>query len=161
MAKELVIDISKCTGCEYCKLACSFSHHGEFNPLKSRIHITTFISRSMAVPVVCYQCEDPWCAKACPSGAISIDRNPTDGSTVAVTVNESRCVGCKMCTLACPFGCIVVSEKHAEKCDLCGGDPQCVKVCRAGALRFAEPQVSIGGKRKGVAERLLRSYEEA
>ncbi len=159
MAKAIVLDISKCTGCGYCELVCSFTHHDEFNPLKSRIHVSTFISRSMAVPVVCYQCEDPWCVKACPAGSISIDKASRDEATV-VTVHEEKCVGCKMCTLACPFGCIVVSDGHAEKCNLCEGDPQCVKVCRAGALKFAEPQSGPVAKRKSVAERLLASYEE-
>ncbi len=159
MAKEIDIDISKCTGCEYCELVCSFTHHDEFNPRKSRIHVSVFINRCMAVPVVCYQCEDPWCAKACPAGAISTDQLSSDGVR-AVMVHEDKCVGCKMCTLACPFGCITVSDGHAKKCNLCGGDPECVKVCRAGALRFAEPQSGVVAKRKTVAERLLRSYEE-
>jgi carbon-monoxide dehydrogenase iron sulfur subunit len=160
MAKGLVIDISRCTGCGYCELVCSFAHHDEFNPLRARIHVTTFISRAMAIPVVCYQCEDPWCAKACPAGAISVNRDLGDGATT-VLVDESRCVGCKMCTLACPFGCIVVSDGCAEKCDLCGGDPECVKVCRSGALRFGEVQATVVSKRKAVAERLAGSYEEA
>ncbi|TET85990.1 MAG: 4Fe-4S dicluster domain-containing protein [Desulfobacteraceae bacterium] len=159
MAKGIVIDIGRCTGCGYCELICSFTHHGEFNPLKSRIHSSVFIDKSMAVPVVCYQCEDPWCAKNCPAGAISIDKDP-GGAVSVVTVHKDKCVGCKMCTLACPFGCIVVSDSYAEKCDLCGGDPQCVKVCRSGAIRFEEAHTSVAAKRKSVAERLLGSYQE-
>ena len=71
MPKSIVIDISKCTGCGYCELICSFAHHDEFNPLKARIRVNVFIEKSMAVPVVCYQCEGPWCAKACPTAAIT------------------------------------------------------------------------------------------
>ncbi len=159
MAKGLVIDIGRCTGCGYCELMCSFIHHGEFNPLKSAIHTNVFIEKSAAVPVVCYQCEDPWCLKACPAGAISIENEPTTGIRV-VKVNKERCVGCKMCTLACPFGCIVVSDGCAEKCDLCGGYPECVRVCRAGAIKFEEAGQGIAAKRKSVAERLLGSYQE-
>jgi Fe-S-cluster-containing hydrogenase component 2 len=138
---------------------CSFTHHGEFNPRKSRIQSDVFIEKSTAVPVVCYQCEDPWCAKACPAGAISIDQTARGGTKV-VMVHKDKCVGCNMCTLACPFGCIVVSEGYAEKCDLCGGDPQCVKVCRAKAIKFEEPHAGVTAKRRTVAERLLSSYQE-
>ena len=99
------------------------------------------------------------CAKACPAGAISIEREP-DGGVRVVAVDKDKCVGCKMCTLACPFGCIVVMDGHAEKCDLCGGDPQCVSVCRARAIKFEEARSGIEAKRKGVAERLLASYQE-
>ncbi len=159
MAKGIVIDIGRCTGCGYCELMCSFTHHDEFNPLKSRIHSHCFIEKSTAVPVVCYQCEDPWCVKSCPAGAILINKDP-DGRVSVVTVQKDKCVGCKMCTLACPFGCIVVSDGYAEKCDLCGGDPQCVKVCRARAIKFEEAGSSVTAKRKGVAERLLGSYQE-
>jgi carbon-monoxide dehydrogenase iron sulfur subunit len=62
---------------------------------------------------------------------------------------------------ACPYGCIVVSAKgYAEKCDLCGGDPECVKFCLTGALKFEEAGLGIMAKKKGVAERLLKSLAE-
>ncbi|MCF8069417.1 MAG: 4Fe-4S dicluster domain-containing protein [Desulfobacterales bacterium] len=159
MPKGLVIDIGRCTGCGYCELVCSFTHHGEFNPLKSRISVNMFISRSMAVPVVCSQCDEPLCAKACPSGALQIKISAKDGSKV-IEVDTDQCVGCKMCTLACPFGCVVVSEGKAEKCDLCGGDPQCVRFCRTKAIRFGEENTSISEKKKNMAERLLGSFQE-
>lgn len=159
MPKEIVIDISKCTGCGYCELICSFTHHDEFNPRKARIRVNTFIEKSMAVPVVCYQCEDPWCVNACPAGALHIETD-TSANTRMITVDKSQCVGCKMCTLACPFGCIEVTDGQAEKCDLCGGTPQCVNVCRAGALQFIDPKTAITAKKKSVAERLVNSYQE-
>ncbi len=160
MPKSLVIEIPKCTGCGYCELICSFAHHDEFNPLKARIRVNVFIDKAMAVPVVCYQCEEPWCAKACPAGALTVE---TDSKSEArmIKVNLERCVGCKMCTMACPFGCIVVDGGHAEKCDLCGGTPQCVKICRSGALKFADSQTAVTAKQKMVAKRLLDSYQEA
>ncbi|MEW5722749.1 MAG: 4Fe-4S dicluster domain-containing protein [Thermodesulfobacteriota bacterium] len=160
MSKALVIDISRCTGCGYCEIICSFAHHDEFNPLKSRIKVSVFLDKAMAVPVVCYQCEDPWCVKVCPSGALTIQRDPS-GEARIIAVDKERCVGCRMCTLACPFGCIVVNEGQAEKCNLCGGDPECVKVCRAGALKFADPHQAAMDKKKIVAERLLGSHQEA
>ena len=159
MSKNLVVDISRCTGCGYCELVCSFAHHNEFNPLKARIQVSIFIEKSMAVPVVCYQCEDPWCVKACPAGALTIQTD-SSGEARMIAVNKDRCVGCKMCTLACPFGCIVINEGIAEKCNLCYGEPQCVKFCRAGALRFEDPNEALTAKKKSVAERLVSSYQE-
>jgi Fe-S-cluster-containing hydrogenase component 2 len=160
MPKEIVIDISKCTGCGYCELICSFTHHDEFNPCKSRIRVNTFIEKSIAVPVVCFQCEDPWCVNACPAGALNIEVDANAGIRM-ITVDKLQCVGCKMCTLACPFGCIEVTDGQAEKCNLCGGTPQCVRVCRAGALQFIDPKIAVTAKKKSVAERLVNSYREA
>lgn len=160
MPKSLVIDISKCTGCGYCELICSFAHHDEFNPLKARIHVNVFIEKSMAVPVVCYQCEEPWCAKACPAAALTVETDSKHEARI-IKVNAERCVGCKMCTMACPFGCIVVAEGRAEKCDLCGGTPQCVRICRSGALKFTDADTAVADKQKATAKKLLDSYQEA
>ena len=73
-----------------------------------------------------------------------------------------QCVGCRMCMLACPYGNIIVSEKGcAEKCDLCDGDPECVKFCASGAMRFTDPELGLIARKKTVAEKLLDSYKEA
>jgi carbon-monoxide dehydrogenase iron sulfur subunit len=160
MGKMIVIDIEKCTGCGLCELICSFKHHGEFNPIKSRIHTNIFWQQAIAIPVVCYQCEKPWCGEICPAGAITTETDETSGTTL-IKVSEVKCVGCKMCMLACPFGCIVVSDRgYAEKCDLCGGDPECVKFCARGAIRFAEAELGMIAKKKTLAEKLLESYKE-
>ena len=160
MGKMLVIDINKCTGCHTCELACSFAHNGEFNPLKSRIHVSFFVEQATGIPVVCQQCNEAWCAKICPAGAITIEKDEVTGATL-VKVSEEKCVGCKMCTLACPFGGIVVSDKgHAEKCDLCGGDPECVKFCYPGALKFTKPELGMIARKQGLAQRILASYKE-
>jgi Fe-S-cluster-containing hydrogenase component 2 len=160
MGKMLVIDVDKCTGCKMCELMCSFTHNGEFNPNKARIHVTPFEEQMVWVPVVCHQCEDPWCAKICPAGAITVEKDENNKTTL-VKVNEEKCVGCKMCMLACPFGNIVVSDRGcAEKCDLCGGDPECAKFCLIGAIKFVDPEEGIRDRKKGVAEKVLESYKE-
>jgi len=160
MGKMMVVDIDKCTGCGVCELICSFKHAGEFNPLKARIHVTPFLQYEIAIPVVCQQCEEPWCARICPAGAITAEIDETTGARI-VEISEEKCVGCKMCMLACPFGNIVISAKgYAEKCDLCGGEPECVKFCLPGALKFEKPELSMIAKKKGIAERLLDSYKE-
>lgn len=161
MNKVLAIDIGKCTGCHVCELMCSFRHHGEFNPRRARIHTTVFLHDEIAVPVVCSQCEDAWCERICPSGAISTVVMPETGARV-VQVDEDVCVGCKMCVLACPFGNIQVGAAGcAEKCDLCGGDPVCVQFCPRGALRFVEADDREVEKRQKLAQALAGSYRES
>ena len=158
MTKMIAVNIEKCTGCGTCELMCSFRHHGEFNPRKARIRKTIFLHDELAVPVVCTQCEEAWCQSICPSGAIS--RTVLEESNAAVVqVDESRCLGCKMCQVACPFGNIAVgSSGHAEKCDLCDGDPQCVKFCPRGALRFIDSERSVVERQSKIAAQLAASY---
>jgi anaerobic carbon-monoxide dehydrogenase iron sulfur subunit len=161
VSKMLAIDIAKCTGCHVCELMCSFQHHEEFNPRKARIHTTVFLHDELAVPVVCSQCEDAWCERICPTGAISTATLSESGARL-VQVDEKKCVGCRMCALACPFGAIEIgSAGRAEKCDLCEGDPLCVQFCPRGALRFVEAEDRETEKRQKLAEALAESYRES
>ena len=60
--------------------------------------------------------------------------------TGAKVVLENVCVGCKVCTIACPFGTINYSQATGKviKCDLCGGDPECVKACPTEAILYVD-----------------------
>jgi Fe-S-cluster-containing hydrogenase component 2 len=91
----------------------------------------------------------------CPNKAIN--RNVETG---AMEVDESLCIGCGVCALSCPFGLIVmgISEK-AIKCNLCGGDPECVKACTYGALEFASEDTGALEKRSIVFKHLERAFE--
>jgi carbon-monoxide dehydrogenase iron sulfur subunit len=159
--KMLTVDIGRCTGCHTCELMCSFAHHGEFNPRKARIRTTVFLHEELAVPVICSQCEDAWCQRICPAGAISKTTLPASGARL-VQVDEQKCVGCRMCVMACPFGAMRIGEQgHAEKCDLCDGDPRCAQFCPRGALGFAEAQTPEVDKREKLARALAASYGES
>ena len=131
MAQSLLIDPEKCTSCLQCEMACSFEHDGVFNPAKSRIKVFEFEHGRRAIPYTCTQCAEAWCQHACPVEALSRDLN-----TGAVVLDENVCVGCKVCTIACPFGTINYNESNGKvaKCDLCGGDPQCAEACPTGAI---------------------------
>lgn len=73
---------------------------------------------------------------ACPVEAITI------APTGAKVVVDSRCVGCKLCTIACPYGTIFynVDTHKAFKCNLCGGDPQCARACPTEAILWQEAE---------------------
>ena len=55
-------------------------------------------------------------------------------------VSDSICVGCKVCTIACPFGTVNYNQDTGKviKCDLCGGDPECVKACPTVAITYVD-----------------------
>ncbi len=135
MQRALSIDPAKCTGCLQCELACSFEHTGAFNPSRSVIRVFTFHEEGRFVPYTCTQCAEAWCQQACPVDAIGID-----AATGAKVVNEADCVGCKVCTIACPFGTVNYSQVTGKvvKCDLCGGDPQCVAACPTAAITYVD-----------------------
>ena len=135
MQNSLIIDSSKCTSCLQCEMACSYHHTGAFNPARSRIKVFEIDHGSRSIPYTCTQCSDAWCMKACPTNALS--RNSETG---AIELSEQSCVGCKVCTLACPFGTINFNQDNGKvaKCDLCGGDPECAKACPTGAISFGD-----------------------
>jgi anaerobic carbon-monoxide dehydrogenase iron sulfur subunit len=132
MDKSLVVIPSRCVGCGTCKLACSMVKGKGEGIARHRIHIYTS-SPDTHVQVACLQCVEAACMKVCTSGALV--RNPDTG---AIEVNESRCIGCGLCEIACPFGHMHFSTQRQkpEKCDLCAGDPACVRFCPHGALEY-------------------------
>jgi Fe-S-cluster-containing hydrogenase component 2 len=137
---RIVFTGKDCTGCTICSLACAYAHDHEFNPAYGRIWV---VKRQPATdyPVVCMQCAKPPCLNACRVGAIT---KREDG---LVVVDAARCIGCGACVEACPFGAITVVNGKAVKCDLCGGDPACVKQCMPEALKLATPAQVAAGKR--------------
>ena len=135
MQQSINVDPSKCTGCLQCEMACSLEKAGVINPARSLIKVFNFEKEGCKVPYTCTQCAEAWCMKACPTDAIKLDT-----TTGAKVVHEANCVGCKVCTIACPFGTVnyVVATGKVAKCDLCGGSPECVKACPTGALTYVD-----------------------
>ncbi len=142
--KRFFLNPDICTGCRYCEAICSLekSAEGAVNPKLARIRVHSDARNGKDAPSVCRQCPRPACQAACPVGAIS-----TDPETGATRVDASRCIGCLKCAEACPFHAVFTAPglSYPLICDLCGGDPGCVKHCRAlphiGArvLNYAEP----------------------
>ena len=102
---------------------------------RSRIYVKANPFNGSFVPIVCHQCPDAPCYFACPESAIEIE-----GTLGAVLINEEKCTGCRLCGEACPFNVIRFREdtSKAFKCDLCQGDPECVKWCPMNALGITE-----------------------
>ena len=73
--------------------------------------------------------------QACPVDAIGIN-----AKTGSKDIIEDRCVGCKVCTIACPFGTVNYNQDTGKviKCDLCGGDPACASACPTAAITYID-----------------------
>lgn len=151
MWKSLHIDPKKCTGCLQCEMACSVEHTGAINPSRSRIKVFNFESEGRKVPYTCTQCSDAWCLNACPVDAIRVD-----AATGAKQVFDDVCVGCKVCTIACPFGTVNYNQEtgKVQKCDLCGGEPACAEACPTGAITFIDANWTGIDKMKAWADKL-------
>ena len=128
----LRFELSKCTGCQLCQLACSASHNGAFNPTKARLKIIHEYNDDGIVIkakrcIFCKKCEE-----ACPVGAIS-----NNGRWMIV--DHEKCIGCGTCVETCPTGVIYLNEnKKSIICDLCGGEPKCVEWCPKGVISLKE-----------------------
>lgn len=139
MNRFITADPAKCIGCRTCEAACAVSHQ-EFvsaNVFTTRIRVVKGGSYTTAVG--CHQCEDAPCANVCPTQAIR-------RCAGAWQVEQARCIGCKSCMVACPFGAMQVrlvgDRAQALKCDLCShreGGPACVEACPTHALSCVDP----------------------
>lgn len=127
MNRCLVVNPEVCTGCNSCMLTCSFTHEGYFSFSKSRMQIEKDEERAVSIPRVCIQCKDAPCIQVCSEEALFKDKG-----TGAIMVDKDKCTGCKKCVKACPYGGIVFDEEGSIPliCDLCGGKPSCIEVCR-------------------------------
>ena len=102
---------------------------------------------NISTATACRQCEDAPCANVCPNGAIARENG-------FVHVMQERCIGCKTCVVACPYGAMEVvvrpvvrtsgfgmkvkmEKAEANKCDLCHTRPEgpaCIESCPTHAL---------------------------
>jgi carbon-monoxide dehydrogenase iron sulfur subunit len=158
MAKALYIDYQKCTGCRLCELVCAVFHDGISNPARSRIKVMKWEAEGLYIPMSCQQCQDAPCMNVCPVKALFRDEE-----LGRVSVDYDVCIGCRACVAVCPFGAMSFNTKDKQvfKCDLCDGDPQCVRFCEEKAIDFIEvDDVSIV-KKRSAAERLSIAGKEA
>jgi len=119
-------DYGRCSGCRLCEIVCSLKHEGTVWPEASRIRVFMPIPGA-EFPQLCVQCHDYPCVGACPEKALSVD-----DETGAVIVDVDKCTACGVCIDTCPGRIPRIHPKgeYVIICDLCGGDPECVKVCQ-------------------------------
>jgi Fe-S-cluster-containing dehydrogenase component len=149
--KTLFVDPSRCIGCRACEAACREcdSHKGE------SMVMVDFIERGWSVatqPTVCMHCQEPLapCAQVCPVMAILIT---PEG--VVQQAEPSRCIGCRNCVYACPFGVpkFDVEARLMKKCNLCYDrtvqdlKPWCAQACPTQALWYGDYEEFVGQRR--------------
>ena len=170
MAKMIVINEDRCLGCHSCVLACALAHSdaesfaealdAETLP-QSRVYVEP-IGR-FGMPLQCRHCEDAPCVAVCPTQAI-YRHGPGD----PVLLDGEKCIGCRFCIQACPFGVINLSRdgKAMVKCDLCqertsaGEEPACVAACPTGALPFEEVEQFLRARRRKAVEWITQGQAE-
>ncbi len=183
----LVIDLDTCVGCHACAVACKqWNDGGQFGPLPderafgkdplgvwvNRVHSYEVTAPATAnapakhmtvhFPRSCLHCEVPECVTVCPTGASY--KRASDG---IVLVDEDKCIGCKLCAWACPYGAREFSEVKGtmQKCTLCvdriynetldaaDRQPACVQACPTRARHFGDLGDASSAVSKLVAER--------
>ncbi|MHB8666342.1 MAG: NADH-dependent phenylglyoxylate dehydrogenase subunit beta [Burkholderiales bacterium] len=122
-----------CDGCLDCMSVCARTKAQTEDHLHSRIQIVPCGDGFELA--ICRQCGDPECVLNCPAAALS--KNADSG---VIDWDGSKCVNCLLCTVGCAYGGIAYDTlaSHVIKCDMCGGDPACVKVCTPGALKHVK-----------------------
>jgi len=180
----LVIDLDICVGCHACAVACKeWNDGGEFGPLPdenpygaqplgvwfNRVHTYEVEPKEASKPAMtvhfprsCLHCETPDCVTVCPTGASY--KRAEDG---IVLVDEDKCIGCKLCSWACPYGAREYSATRGvmQKCTLCvdriynesfeeiDRQPACVMACPTRARHFGDLGDADSAVSKLVAER--------
>ncbi len=136
-----VIDVSHstCVGCRLCEMICSLVHEGECSTSRSRIRIFRDEEFGNNLVSLCMQCEEAHCRQSCPVEAIARDE-----TTGAMLVDSKLCNGCEACLQVCPLGAVLFDRQKGTAfiCDLCGGDPECVKFCSRDALALRETEIA-------------------
>ncbi|MBF0166604.1 MAG: phenylglyoxylate dehydrogenase [Alphaproteobacteria bacterium] len=130
---SLTYNATICLGCGECMMACAKAKSGDADRFdQSRIKIVPAGDNKFEA-ALCRQCGDAKCVMNCPAGALT--KNAASG---VVDWNADLCVSCLLCTVGCAYGSITFESSvgHVAKCDTCGGDPACVKVCKSGALGY-------------------------
>jgi Fe-S-cluster-containing dehydrogenase component len=130
----IVHDPSKCTGCGQCMIACAYKHYKTFDKSYSLIYVYEDPSKpGLYINANCQHCVYPMCLASCPEEAIYKD------DLGIVRISSLQCVGCGICSEACPIGIPRLDEERKVyvKCDLCDGDyPMCFQMCSPGALNL-------------------------
>ena len=129
--KRLIIDLEKCDQCESCSINCGYHERA----LTSENGLTQLRERA-TFATICRRCSTASCIEACVFDALE------RGAEGIIQRHNMRCVSCKMCAHACPFGTIYTDmlSFYQVNCDTCLNHydtaPPCVATCPQGALEY-------------------------
>jgi formate dehydrogenase iron-sulfur subunit len=181
MSKGVLVDATKCIGCRGCQIACK-----QWNELpavettntgtyENPPHMSAYTFTKINFTEVeydgkfqwvfnksqCMHCEEPGCVEACIVGALN--KSP-DGP---VTYDDRKCIGCRYCQIACPFGIPCFEWDKAvpwiRKCTFCANrqgqtdpegrvlEPACVTSCPTGALKFGDREELLEEAKERIA----------
>ena len=179
MVRTVFVDPERCIGCRHCEFACAVEASESKDPLgalfeqprpHTRIHVEAGPTLATSYPNRCRHCDPAPCLQVCPTGAITRDADED-----LVLVDRSRCIGCAMCAIVCPFDAVTFHPAAASgnghpvatKCDGClhlvlqGEEPACVAACKVDALVFGELNEIVAERRAEGAVRTLAAVGSA
>ncbi len=163
--KAILNDVTKCVGCEKCVDACvEENDHGKYLPWRwisndglSSERFTSIIRKpdEHHIRKQCRHCLEPACVSVCPVGAL---QKTQEGPVI---YDADKCMGCRYCMMACPFGIPRYSWEdkipYVQKCTMCypritkGQLPACVEICPEKATIFGERDELIAEARRRIA----------
>ncbi len=163
MSKALLYDATMCIGCKQCEAACAEKNHLKYSDAvaaegrQSDHKFTVVLTKGdKFMRRLCMNCQEPACASVCPVGALQ------KTSAGPVVYKEDRCMGCRYCMVACPFGVPKYEWNkvlpRVQKCTMCsdrvlaGKPTACAEACPTGATKFGERDELIAEARERIRQ---------
>ena len=167
--KYVLCDPRKCTACKACMAACMVQHYVPGDVPLSRCNVVQSGDRTASI--MCHHCENAPCASSCPTQCLYIDGD-------RVGIRMERCIGCRSCVLACPYGTIDVVERYDTaqigeawigktpraaviKCDRCYNrleGPACIDACTQLALVLVDEDLVETTHKRRLAQTAAEIY---
>jgi formate dehydrogenase iron-sulfur subunit len=160
-SRALLFDVTRCVGCQECAKACKQSHGLPGSGEETELDAVTYTvvqdkGDDRYLRQMCMHCADPSCASACPVGAF------TKTELGPVVYDASKCLGCRYCMIACPFGVPRYEWSKpvpaVRKCDGCidrqrDGKPNaCAEACPVEATVAGTREELLAEAKRRIAE---------
>lgn len=158
--KAILVDITRCIGCQSCVVACKAAHGFPVEPetqLSATAYTVVQEHNGKFVRRMCLHCDKPTCESVCPVGAIH--KLPTG----PVVYDRDACMGCRYCLQACPFQAPAYEwdklAPYVAKCDFCaarqaaGQPPACIEACPVAAAQFGDRDELLAEAHRRIREK--------